>query len=270
MNIILDLLVVGIFAGSIIVGFSRGFIRSVMGLLSGILALVLAFVFTPMLAGVVDEHIVHPALSGFVEDRLVSVSPSESPDDGIEEMIDEKPSAFRELLDSFGISVSELENALFGGDKTAETGAATDEAVTGDEAPVTGEKTEKGVVGSLLQNAADVISSKLSGIISSILAFIVVYIVALILLRIITFLLEGLLSVGPLKTSDKILGALFGLVTGAVSCVAICTVVANLLPYLANSDNAFFANITSEKTMLFKYFSDINFIKEFIGGFINH
>ena len=260
MNIVLDVLVVGIFAASIILGAARGFIKSIMGLVSGLIALVLALVFTPTLSGIIDERVVHPALSGFVEDRLAAVSPAGGSDDGIGEMIEEKPSAFREILDSFGITLSEFETEL--SDRT-EAPAQTSPATSGGE-----QKAANGTVGSLLQNAASVISSRFSGIISSVVAFIVIYIVALILLRIITFMLEGLFSLEPLKTSDKVLGALFGLVAGAVSCVAVCTVTAKLLPYLANSDNAFFANITSEKTLLFKYFSDIGFIKEFIGNFV--
>ena len=57
MNIVLDIIVVGIFALAVIIGYTRGLIRSVMSLVSGILALVLAFVFTPMLSKFVDENL---------------------------------------------------------------------------------------------------------------------------------------------------------------------------------------------------------------------
>lgn len=253
MNIILDLAVAAIIILSVVIGYNRGLIKSVMGLASGIIAIILALALTPALSGFINDNFVHPAISSFVEQKIVSVTPSQKSDDeSVQEMIEDRPSEFQDVLDFFGMTFDELKTSLFGDKK--------------DTAPAqTGSESNNG---GLVKEAGMKISKNVSGLVSSVIAFLIIYILSLVILKIVTSMLNGLFSLPVLKTSNKVLGALIGLVTGVLSCFIVCTVVARVLPYLAQTDNPFFANVTSDKTLLFGFFSSFDNLKELIAKFV--
>lgn len=240
MNIILDLLVVAILAFTIFLGFRKGFVKSLMGLASGILALVIAFVFTPTLAAVVDRSFVRPAVVSVVEEQIVSVLPDEQ-EGNLLSFIKDSPAELAGFLSGIGIDTSRLESYL--PEETAEEASS-------------------------LESISEALAAPLSHMISSVISFIVIYVAALIILKIVTAMLDGLFSLPVLRIPNKLLGGAIGAVTGIITCLAVCSVLNVLLPYLAENGNPFFANVTAEKTLLFRFFCGLDAVREFLGTVI--
>ncbi len=243
MNIILDLAVVAVLAITVFIGYKKGFIKSLMGLASGILALIIAFVFSPTLAALIDDNFIKPAVVSVVEEQIVSVIPDNSDMDP-ESLLNDAPAELTEFLSGIGVDVSQWKTYL-------------PEQAPGDgEGPLS------------LNSVSQALASPLSRMIASVLAFAVIYIAALIILKIVTAMLDGLFSLPLLKIPNKILGAVIGGITGIITCFALCSVVNLLLPYLSESGNPFFANVTADKTLVFRFFSGFDAVKDVLGAVI--
>ena len=72
-----------------------------------------------------------------------------------------------------------------------------------------------------------------------------------------------------LRIPNKLLGAVIGAVTGLITCFAVCSVLNLILPYLAENGNPFFADVTAEKTLLFRFFCGFDAVRELLGTVIH-
>ena len=241
MNIILDLVVVAILAVSVAIGYKKGFIKGIMGLISGILALILAFVLTPSVGGLIDSAFVAPVVESAVTEQLETFAPEGTNESikAVEEFINNAPAELMTFISDMGLdtagALEDIKNAQ------AQTGT-------------------KDYVAQLGKSLA----APVSATISAAIAFILIYIAAIIILKIVVSLLDGIFSLPILKLPNKILGAVLGAVTGIIACFAVCTVFSQLLPYLANTDNPFFQNVTIDKTLIFRFFVGFDAIKELL------
>ena len=238
MNIILDLIVVGILVATVIIGFKRGFIKSLMGLVSGILALVIAFLFSPALARVVDDHLIRPVMVSAVEEKIVSSDPT---DGDLLDFLKNAPEDLNQFFSSIGVDLSRLDSYLPEGEE------------------------QEGEGEGVLTTVSESLAAPLSNMISTVIAFVVVYLTALILLKIVTALLDGLFKLPILRIPNKLLGAAIGALTGVITCFVICSVVGLVLPYLAEGENTLFSNVTADKTLLFRYFCGFDGVSELLG-----
>ena len=236
MNILLDLIVVLVFFFSIFFGYKKGFIKGLMGLVSGILALVIAFLLNGPVAGFIDSTFVYPATHAFVEEKIVSSVPDGTQDDQLLLALKDAPEELKEFFQQVGFDMDKL--------SPSEDGT------------------------SLIQHISQSIAQPVSHLISSVIAFIVLYLVALILLKIVTVMLDGLFRLPILRIPNKLLGALMGLITGVVTCLVLCSVIQLALPYLVQSENPLFANVTADKTLVFRWFCNVDVFRELLGNIL--
>lgn len=237
MNIILDLAVVGILAFKVIVGYKKGFIKGLMGFVSGILALAIAFFVSPTVAGVLDNSLVRPAIASSVEEKIVSMNPG---DGDLMEFLYEAPEELKAYCSGIGVDMNQLDTYL------------PAEGMEGDNVTV-------------LSSVSNALAAPLSNMISSVLSYILVYIAALLLLKLVTNMLDGLFKLPILRIPNQILGAAVGLITGVITCFVICSVVGLVLPYLAQGENPLFANVTADKTLLFRFFCGFDAVAQLLG-----
>ncbi len=237
MNVILDLAVVGILALTIVVGYKKGFVKSLMGLASGILALVIAFLFSPALARVVDDSLVRPAVVSAVEEKIVSVDPSEG---NLWDFLANAPEELKSFFASIGVDLSQLDSYL-------------------------PPETEPSDSSSALTEVSEALAAPLSNMISTVIAFIVIYLGALIILKIVSAMLDGLFKLPVLRIPNKLLGAGIGAITGVITCFVVCSVVGLVLPYLAGSDYPLLSNVTADKTLLFRFFCGFDGVASLLG-----
>ena len=100
MSLLLDLIVIFVFCFCIYTGVTRGFVKSIMGIIVVIVAIIGATLFSPPLAERINEDLVSPVVSGKVEETLNSVvSGADSID--LSKLFEEKPKVFTDLLEKF-------------------------------------------------------------------------------------------------------------------------------------------------------------------------
>lgn len=236
MNIVLDLIVVLVFFFSIFFGYKKGFIKGLMGLVSGLLALVIAFLLNGPVAGFVDSTFVYPATHAFVEEKITSSVPDGTEDDQLLSALKDAPEELKDFFRQVGFDMDSL-------------------SASQDGTP-------------LIEHISRSIAQPVSRLISSVIAFIVLYLVALVMLRIVTVMLDGLFRLPILRIPNKLLGALMGLITGVVTCLVLCSVIQLILPYLVQSENPLFANVTADKTLVFRWFCNVEVFQGLLANVI--
>lgn len=219
----LDFITIGVLAVTGILGWLRGFIKSIFGLLSTVVAAVLATLganqFAPMLS-----------------QRLTEV--------GMKQV-------FLSMIPDIGVmdgSIEDLGNALQAqGVPAALTQIITDSVHT---ALQTGATAGDNLRELIAQSMAQQISLGLTRMV----LFSVLFFVALTLLHVLLVALDALFRLPVLNLANHIGGLAFGLVQGALICAVICVVVSAILMYTAGEPDALVTMQQVENTVLFKLF----------------
>ena len=218
MNIVLDVLVIAIVIGSVILGWRRGFVKSISGLLSLVLAMVIVSSFAGPVAQKVDEAVIEPwAIKQVVktQEGLTADAPASELD---------LVSVNRSISDRFGVNILGVEDTM---------GAAT-----------VGE-----YIGSVLKTTGITLT------ISTAVATIGLFILSWVAVWLIGLLLKPILKLPVLRQCNGVLGVVIGLVSAAILLMVLAYTVQSLG---ATKPDALFGAQTVEKTVLFKKIVEIN------------
>ncbi|MBO5217869.1 MAG: CvpA family protein [Clostridia bacterium] len=199
MSFVIDLAIILIAVSAVYLGIMRGFVRSVMGFLSVILAVVAAYVFTAPVAAWLDERIIGGWVSGIVDESLTGIVRAGTQNLELDKIFADRPEALTAIAEQFGADLDAIAAHYY--DVLA--GAAEQEA---------------------LAELSELIASPTANAISIALAALGVFIAALIVLKFITFFLDMICRLPLLDRLNTFLGLLFG----AASAVVLAWVTANL------------------------------------------
>lgn len=196
MSLILDVILIAIFAAYVIFAAKKGFIRTLLELVAVVAAIFLSFQFSPVIA--------QTAYDGFVEKQIVNA---------IEEKIDEN-------VDS--LSVADKANAVLDSipDFAVSFASSAGVEISDIKEQISSQKIESS---NLAQNLADTIAEPIVTGALTVLIFIVLSIVLNIILKIAAKYISKLFDVPLVKSINKTLGGVFGAVKGAVTLLIICT-----------------------------------------------
>lgn len=237
MGYVIDILLIAIIALSVYFSVKKGFIRTVMGTVSLLLALILTLAFYEP----VKEKITN---SGIVDDFKTSVSVKlseiEKTNEGnfdAESLMDNKPSEFVELLDNFGIDYNELKLQY-------------DNWVSNS-------------VEDIHEKLINAIITPIIDLLASGLAFVGLFIVFFFALKLATFLLDKICTLPILKQANEILGFVAGALNGVLSVLVVSAIIVLLTPYLKTKG----IDIDPNDSFVFKFFSnELNIVLNFING----
>ena len=235
MSLLLDSLVIVVVAVSIFLGIKRGFIRSVMGIVVLVAAILGSIYFSPTLGAYLNENYVEDAVSGHVRKSLDSlVSGVESLD--IDDLFRDKPKAFEDVLNRFGVDFDDLKN--FYEEKAAESGDA-------------------------VGRVAEHIASPIASAISKGAAFAILFIGIYLGLSIVLLIVDLIFKIPMLEGANRLLGAIFGAALGLAIAWGISTALCSLLPQLSMiSDHAISPNII-EDTIVVRFLGAIDILSLF-------
>ncbi len=197
MSIILDVILIAVFAAYVIFAAKKGFIRSLLELVAAVLSLFLAFQLSPVCAqGVYD---------GFVEEAMVE-SLSEQIDENFDTMsVAEQTNAVIDAMPDFAVSLA--------------SSAGVD--VDSIKAQITTEKFDSSnIAQSLVDNIAEPI---VIGALT-ILLFILLATLLLFGLKIVAILISKMFEDSVVGSMNTALGAGLGAIKGAIVLVFVCTV----------------------------------------------
>lgn len=189
MGYFIDILLIAIVIICIVSGAKKGFFKSLMSLVSGILALLLALTVTPIVSLYIRENLVMDGMTEGIEKTFLSIAETENEEGESEYSLETlfKDAQFVEMMADVGISEEMLS-------KIAER----------DDINVKGQ----------IRNFAVRVADPMARIVSDTVAFILSFAVSLIALRLLTLLAGVIFKLPVLKSFDKGLGGVFGIFTG--------------------------------------------------------
>lgn len=208
MSLAIDIFLLCVIILPMIGGIRRGFVASVMGILTFAAALVCAWLFTPALSAYYLETVFMARVSKVVGDAIASLLSS-----GLDlgSLFSDLPEAFTSLTDRFGADISRLSSYY----TIQESGGASD---------VAGK-----VAGFIAQPVAEAVSD--------VLAFLTIFVGAVIILKVISLILDLIFKLPVLNALNRFAGFIFGAGCGylyasifAVILVASAPALTALLP----------------------------------------
>ncbi len=200
MQLTIDLLLLAMFGLFALIGWWRGFLKAVFGLGRLILSFVITILLGPAVSAWLDRILVNPPVYEAVHRKFTDLAAevAATAQGGVDALAQKVPAVFKGYLN--------LDEA----DPAADVYALADEwSVT--------------------------VSNGISKVIATVIGYILLFILAFILLTVVIFILGKLVDqIRLIRTTDKILGLLLGVVSGVIAVILISTILGALLPLLGH------------------------------------
>ena len=219
MSIVLDIILVVIFAAFVLTAAKKGFVKTLLELVASILALVLAYQLSPLVAQGAYEGVVKGSLVTSIEEQLDENFNTSTAAKKAEVTLDALPDFVVSLASSAGVNVDDVK-AKIKSEKFSSENIAT-ELVEKVAEPI--------VVGAL-----------------TIVFFMILAILLLFALKFLAHIISKLFDVPLIGTANKLLGALLGTCKGVIVIVFLCTVLEFIF---ANGDGEM-ATAVNESTVI--------------------
>ena len=222
MSLDIDIILAIIIILPVILGIKRGFVKTVMGLVSVLIAICASYILTPYLSPLCRDKIVEPYMRTPVESQIESMldASGETFDTESLENLSEIPDVVKNICDTFGIDIQDIKS---------------------------NEEIDKQ---SPDQSISDHITELILSRTAYIIAFISVFIAAAIVLRIITIILCAICKMPILNSINRIAGAVFGFCFGGISAFVIAKLLILLLPTLVSVNPELFGGAAEQSVLL--------------------
>ena len=194
MQLVIDILLIAIFALLVFRGWWRGFMKSILSLGRLILSLVITILFGSAFAAWLDAKFVNPPVFEAVFKKFsdVAAEVTASAEGGIDALVEKIPEAFRGYLD--------LESV----DPTAEINA-------------------------LVEEWSHTVADGISKVIATVIGYILLFVLTFLVLTVVIFIVTRFAKLPAIKTVDKLLGLVVGIVSGAVAVIFISVILSAIL-----------------------------------------
>ena len=201
MQLVIDILLIAIFALLVFRGWWRGFMKSILSLGRLILSLVITILFGSAFAAWIDAKFVNPPVFEAVFKKFSDVAAeiTASAEGGIDALVEKIPDAFRGYLD--------LESV----DPTAEINA-------------------------LVEEWSHTVANGISRVISLILGYILLFVLSFIVLTIVIFIVGKLAKLPAIKTVDKLLGLVVAIFSGAIAVIIVSIILGAILGLIGQGE----------------------------------
>lgn len=227
MNAVFDIIIAGIILFCVAFGYKNGFVRTIMNVLSFVIAFFTAGKFAPSLSDYLYGNYIKP---NFISEAASKIEEFLTKNIDLHSLANNAnpPDNFVSMLKGYGFDLSHVQDWL------SEAEASSAESI-------------KNFVAT---NLAEPLAKQ----ISYFLAFIIILAAALILLKIAGNIIDSLVKLPILNFMNKQGGILLGLVYGIALCYVFVFLASHAMPYLeANGAVNSWANITND-TIFFKWF----------------
>lgn len=227
MSFLLDVILIAICLAIIILATKRGFVRSLMGLVSKVVALIVAYTFTPALANFLKTKYILDSLVGNIQTTLRQYVFANGEYD-FSALTDNIPEGVSNLLTRYNVTPEKLSESI-------------GSAQSGGEAA--------------LENVSRAIADPVASMISTAVAFILIFFAACLVLWVVTTVINLAFKLPVLNTANTVMGFVFGVCSALLVMFAYSSVVSVLVTSLgAISQDRFGAQVI-ESTLLVRLFS---------------
>lgn len=226
MNFLLDLLLLVIVLQTVIGCTKRGFVKSVVHLVSMAVSFLAARAFTPKLALWLETEVFSERITGSVTDTIRSLARTAEEKLDLSRLFVDMPDDFSALLSRYGADASALSDT-FG--RMSDAGAAAADSM------------------------ARAIAAPISRGIADVCAFILLFIAAMLACTIIGALLDLIVKLPVLRTANRLLGFLLGVLCAAILGWLFAEAAELVMRYLHTVNPDTFAADIIDHTLLVKY-----------------
>lgn len=219
LSLILDIILVAVFAAFVFAAVKKGFIRTLLELVAVVAALVLAYQFSPVMSQAVFDGMLEKNITSSIETQIGDNFDATTAAKKAETALDAIPDFAVSLAETAGVNIDNIKNNISAEKLSAEN-----------------------VAKELVEKIAEPI---VTGALT-IIFFVLLSCVLIIILRIAAAKIAKLFKVPLVGTVDKLLGAVLGICRGLVVLVLICTV----LEFLFANGNGELAAAVKNSTVM--------------------
>ncbi len=213
----------------IFISVKRGFVRTILSLVSAVAAVLLSVVFTPTVSDFLYNKFVLKTITDGIAATVESLV-TDGTSRGIAEMFETMPEALSEILGRYGITDGMKEELI----ASANAGEAT------------------------VQSISESIASPVATMISNVIAFVAVFIVSIIVLKIIILIIDVVFKLPGLDSVNKGAGLILGIILAAVVLFVYSESAVQLVNALGALSPDIFGEKVIEDTIIVKFFSEHN------------
>ena len=226
-----------LFAAVLIIwlGVRRGFIRSVMGLVTGITSTVAAYAYTPVLAAYIRKNYLIENITNGISETLRSLALDTETDlYNLDRLAADLPEPFTAILERYGIEAETFIEQIRGL-------SACDS--------------------SIVDAFSAQIAAPTTSVLASVAAFVIIFFVILIVLSLLTGLLDLIFTLPVLRGANVFLGFLLGVAEAALFACLLATVMSVLARALGALDPSMFGTDVVEDTIICKFVMEHNILE---------
>ena len=227
MNALLDIFIVVIFIICVYFGYKNGFVKSVMGIISFIIAVVTAQLFTPQLSEFIYAKYIQPTFVNKIIEDLAAIIGRGTENLDLNKLLAEIPKEFDKIVTNYGSNVDEVQTWL----NTAVSNGTSD------------------VNNYVANNLVEPLSKNISDFIS----FTIIFFAVLIVCSILVAVINSIVKLPGLNFINRLGGTLMGVMYGITWGYIIVFLVSLALPYCAARDFITSASDVINNTTIFKW-----------------
>lgn len=230
---IVDIIIAILLLVSVLLGYRRGFVKTVFSCFSVVIALVIAALLGSHVGSFIKESDIYDDMTKDVRQELYGFfekTMEEGIDnaDELDRKLDESPAI--KSLERLGVDV----DALFESYKLAVSDGA----------------------GNVRSLAVKIVTQKVMSALANALGTLITFVVALIVLKLLSKLLDGVSKLPVLNSINKIAGIAAGAILGILGVFSACMALEILLPYIPENPIVYMG--MEENTVLYRLFVNLN------------
>ncbi len=234
MSLFFDILIILIIGLAAYMGYKRGFVRSVLGLVIFFAALFAAFKFTDIYAEHLNNTVFMDRITNEISSSIESVIGNNA---SVDDLFKDKPSGFVSIVERFGTDMGELEEYY--------KESASESQSSG------------------VKLISAYIARPVSSLLSRVIAFLIIFLGVLLALSIIKWILDLIFKLPVLNAVNKVFGLTFGIIKGVLLAWAASMLLVYLMSVLVMLRPETFSKSVIENTVIVKYIGSINIFNVF-------
>jgi len=231
MAVIFDSIIILIFLGSVISGFKKGFLVTVVDTVGFLISLAAALLFTKPFSVFLKGTVIYTNVFHGIKKSFSTLFQSNIESIDLTKLFAEKPSGFVKLLNGFGTNIDSASNEFH---KIVASGT---------------QNANSAFVDSIITPAANAVVT--------VVAFLLILAACSIVLMFVKLIFKGVSKIPVISGANKFAGFIVGILLGALRITIFCMLINLLLPYLAGLGLPVSATMI-DHTVLFQYFTEKN------------